>query len=111
MEKIWYIYVDGHQEGPISLEALIEDKRLTLDTFVFQEAFTEWKQIRFIEELVEFFDKSKPLSEEDQTANTEFADPLACEEELTLALKQEPPFYGIIIIIIVLLLFYLIKIF
>lgn len=66
MNKIWFIKFEGIEEGPYSIQDLKYDRRITPDTLVWREGFTQWVPIRNVPELQEVFEEEpqpKPLEE------------------------------------------------
>lgn len=95
-EKIWFIQVDGREEGPYSLTDLVSDQRLTPDTLVWREGFDEWKAAKEIPELQFLFEEeSAPVDEEQEPGGT--------EEELVLELQGGPQFPPILIFFLLLI--------
>lgn len=92
--KIWYILIGRNQEGPYSYNDLKRDRRLTPDTLVWKEGFTEWKPIREIPELKNLFLDNEE-EDEDQKIQQK---PIPPQDEIVLELNQQPPFlYWILI--------------
>jgi hypothetical protein len=104
MDKIWFMAINGKQEGPYSIEDLKRDSRLTPDTLVWRQGFKKWLPIRFVPELKEIFkDKSegKPLHEEKKLK------PFTIDSEpATLTLQNDPFQFFLWLLVISLLLFY-----
>ena len=102
MDKIWYIYIKDHAEGPFSFTDLHRDPRITPDTFVWKQGFKAWKRVGQIPELKKLFDDNiKPsVKDYEQTA-----DPmLGANDELVADFGVEPPnFFWILIALIVML--------
>jgi len=69
-QPVWYIEIDGCQEGPFSALQLCEDVRVALDTPVWREEFDVWRPLSQVWELRELFDKRRkqtPPESEHQT--------------------------------------------
>ncbi|MEI8365325.1 MAG: DUF4339 domain-containing protein [Parachlamydiaceae bacterium] len=117
MDKIWYIYVAGQQEGPYSVEDLKKDKRLTLETFVWREGFSGWKKIQDVPELKAVFKANETPHNPDETeTETEkenerlrLAKAALADEELALDMRGLPPPYIFWIILFVILLVYVVS--
>jgi len=55
MVNIWYVAINGKQEGPISAEQIqqnLQNGVFTLNTFVWKQGFTDWQQISNCPELL-----------------------------------------------------------
>ncbi len=101
MAKIWYLYIDDHQEGPFTYLELSKDDRLTPETFAWKEGMEDWKPIAEIEELKKLVDPGK----HEEEGSLEFEEPApAPDEEIVLEMKDggPPPYLWIVIILIVL---------
>lgn len=67
IEKMWFILIDGKEEGPFSLLDLRSHKRLTPDTLVRKAGEKKWVPCRVIPELKEVFEDAEedlPLPEQ-----------------------------------------------
>lgn len=109
MEKVWYIGIQDKVEGPFTLDELLSDKRITLDTLVWKEGFSNWLPVRDVPELKGFFTKeavsNEPESDEDGANKNSDAEALL-REELVLRYSEDfPPFFLWLIIMICLLLY------
>lgn len=104
-EKIWYIKIDGQEEGPYSFKELKLDKRITPDTLARKKKHPLWRPIRKIPELRKlFFDDESFDSEEDLT-------PGLPRDELTLVMQRDPPYFFWWLLIALVLFAYIIYIY
>lgn len=83
--KIWYIKVNGKQEGPFSYADLKRDRRLTPDTLVWKQGFETWLPIREVSELKNLFKDEEEVLEPEK-------EPQLPQDELVLDMRQQPPF-------------------
>ncbi|MBA3817076.1 MAG: DUF4339 domain-containing protein [Parachlamydiaceae bacterium] len=105
MKKIWFIVLKEKKEGPFSIIELKRDIRITPDTLVWKEGFSNWKKMREVEELKEVFS--------DENENPKKTDDLIdkpCliitpQDEIILDLQKEPPYLLWILIVLLLLLY------
>lgn len=117
MDEIWFILIKRKQEGPYSVTQLKKDNRITPDTYVWREGFSNWLPIRSVPELKEIFkDETKKPSPKDEDEEKKAADlkkiKLSGQDELTLDLKRDlPPIIIWIIIGLIILSYYLQKVF
>lgn len=107
MNKEWFIFLDGKQEGPYSPQDLKIHSRVTPDTFVRKKGWKDWIAIRHVPELKEVFeDASKPKPLSDNNKKPVFSDLL--QDNATITLTQQDPFHPYIWLLILLsLLIYL----
>ena len=86
-KKIWFIDIEGEQEGPFSYLELEKDARLTPNTLVWKEGFEKWLPISKVSEL-------KGLFHDDDETTQEFEPkPLASEDEIALEYQKDPRTY------------------
>lgn len=110
MDKIWYICVEGKSVGPCSIEDLRRDRRLTFDTFVWREGFTNWKRLSEVPELEHVFqeDESKePTVNTDEPEDQKSAKTELSQDELALDARRGPPPYFFWIILLILVIYFL----
>ena len=106
-EKVWLIWIEGNQEGPYTIQELKHDTRLTPDTLVWKDGFSDWKAIRSVEELKAVFEdepESKPLLEAIKIKTFE---PELTPEQDTLALQTDPSQFYLWMLVLLLLAVYL----
>lgn len=60
-ERIWFIQIDGNKEGPFTAQQLRHDPRITPDTRVWKQGFTQWIALRYVPELKDIFSDEEPL--------------------------------------------------
>ncbi len=100
----WFIQLDGHSEGPFSIEDLKKEYRITPDTLAWREGQGEWLPMRSIPELKEVFadDNQAPASENEQ----EFKPQKLLGEDEVLTVNFPPPYLitGLLLLIILLVL-------
>lgn len=101
MEKIWYIIFDNREEGPFSVEDLINDPHVTEETLAWREGFDSWRPIKEIPELKDFF-KKRLLEEVEPEEEGE--EEIAPQDEIVLDLQKDPSFFFLILVIIILIL-------
>lgn len=100
MKRIWYIKIDKDPEGPFSVEELLWDRRVNLDTFVWKEGMPAWLPIRLIPELAPHF--SHPDSK-DKDLPAEAPG----EEQVLSNAPQQQPFFYLLVAALLFVLFYL----
>lgn len=108
-EKVWYIAVEDKKEGPYSAMDLRNDFRVTPDTLVWKEGYSNWVLLRFVPELEAIFeDPEEPedLSEKsNKIISPTFSHPP--KEEMALTMRYDPIWWGFIIIVILSVFLYL----
>lgn len=105
MEKIWFLLIDGKEEGPYSIADLRRHIRLTPDTPVRRKGTARWILLRFIPELQSLFEdepESKPPSDKKKDKNKSQLE----DGGVVLALRQDPPSFWFWILIAAIVLFY-----
>lgn len=118
MNKIWYLDINGVEEGPFSVKEIRRRSDVTLETLAWKEGMTQWLPIRRICELKVIFkeqDKEEKDQENQETKENRDKDQKdEMEDELTgvhdlmvLELKKDPDYFIYFLIIAILLLFYL----
>lgn len=106
-ERVWFIWVEGKQEGLYSGYDLKHDPRVTPDTLVWTQGFETWKPIRFVPDLQKIFEdepESKPIHEALRPKSKPLPDGLQDREALTM--EQDPFQQFLWLIILVFLTFY-----
>jgi len=115
MVEIWFVLIDGKCEGPYSIPQLKRNTRITPDTYVWKEGFTEWKPMRSVPELKEVFTddpKTLPPKEDEKKAANLKKLTLSGQEELTLDFRRDlPPIIFWIIIGLIVLSYFIHKTF
>lgn len=108
MKKIWHIDINGVKEGPYSIGQLRNDKRITPDTLVWKKGFPDWVPIRNVRELDEVFkdEKEKPDDESNDSKKSEVVS-ASGTDLMTLALRQDPPYFYLWVFIAVMMICYL----
>lgn len=98
MDKIWYIVFGDIEEGPFSVEDLLNDVRVTEDTLAWREGFDSWIPIKDIPELKELFVKQPPdeMEEEEEAA-------VSPQDEIVLDFQKDPTFFFLWLLITVIL--------
>ncbi len=110
MIKEWYIEIDGVKEGPYTLNDLKTHPKLTPDSLVWKMGFIVWTPARNVPELKKIFEDDIPLQrEEDLEEDTLISakkKALSGNDEMTMALRFDPPsFYFLIFIVIIVILY------
>jgi hypothetical protein len=104
MDKIWYIFIDGKEEGPYSVKELLLHPRVTLDTLVWKEGFDQWIALRKVKELRRLFEKPEPKDEDEEQRKSKNLPP---QEELVMEYGKDPNFLYIWVILAITLMIYL----
>ena len=102
MDKIWYILVDGKEEGPFSQEQLLLHKSFTPDTLTRKKGSAVWIPARKVPELSSLFEDKEP-DPQSKIKTTDIGD------TDSIAISADPPFFSfwlMLIIGILLILFY-----
>jgi len=107
MEKIWYIEIEGKQEGPYNLLELKRDIRLSPDTLVWKKGFEKWIPIRDVPELKEVFKDEPNQQEPNEEKPTSKQKSLPLQDELTLPFEENFPYFFLWLIIALVILSYL----
>lgn len=108
MDKIWFIQIEDHQEGPYSIEDLKSDHRITPDTLVWREGFSTWIPIRQVNELKEIFEEPKPVQPSDEEEEKKSKDKKTKtfgngRDELAIDLQRDyPPIFWLLVVLIIL---------
>jgi hypothetical protein len=101
-DKVWFIQVNGNKEGPFTAQQLRHDQRITPDTRVWKQGFTQWIAIRYVPELKEIFADEEPLEEiGPKKINANLA--RHGKDELAIDLRKSPPLYFWLIVVLVIL--------
>lgn len=108
MNKIWFILIGEKREGPYSFEDLKHDSRVTPDTLIWKEGFSEWKKIRDVPELKNLF-KDNPEQTEPEENEQEGFKKRPVQDELVLDFGQEPPFLLWVLIALIALMYVFIR--
>lgn len=104
MNKEWFIWLQGKQEGPYSIVDLKADSRLSPDTLVWKEGFKTWVPIRRVPELKDIF---KDQRKKPQPIQGEFnSKPLFSEDE-AISIQQDPFQFYLWVLVIILIIIYL----
>jgi hypothetical protein len=107
MQKIWFIQINGKKEGPYRALDLKRDPRITPDTLVWKQGWTDWKPLRDIPELQEIFEDEET---DEEAKPKKIKDPLVSENDV-LTLKYDPPnlylWLLLVFIVIFAILFYI----
>lgn len=96
MEKLWYLKINGQQEGPYSLLELKGDLRITPDTLVRKEGWQDWKRSGDVPELNPLFEDEEDLVLDEEVEVTP-------EGELTLEAEQQKGGGPAVVVVYVLL--------
>lgn len=106
-EKIWFIDIEGKQEGPYSVFDLSSDPRIKPETLVWKEGFEKWVPIEDVPELrIVFKDVEEPEPEKEEL------EVASVDEEATLDMKEPPPFMRYVLLVAIgILLFFLFQFF
>lgn len=105
MEKIWFLLIDGKEEGPYSLQDLRRHIRLTPDTPVRKKGTSRWILLRFIPELQSLFEdeaEKKPSVEPKNGKKNERLE----NGGVVLALRNDPPSFYLWLLIAVIIILY-----
>ena len=108
MDKIWFLFIDGKQEGPYSFEELKKERRITPDTLVWREGFKNWKKIREVSELQALFEED---SKNGIDKETEISEKKTGQDELILEMSHEPPYFLWILIALIILLYMVVQLY
>jgi hypothetical protein len=100
MEKIWYLLMDGEEEGPYSVLDLRRHRRVTPDTLVRRAGQKKWLRIRDVRELKKVFQDA-----EDSSAPSKKGSSRTCEDG-TLAMNYDPPSFLFWLLLMLLILLY-----
>ena len=92
MVKEWYIWINGAEEGPYSIQDLKNYRNLTPDTLVWKKGFKAWVSMRSVPELKEVFKDKPPSQPLHQKKTTEVSAELL-QKQATLTLMQPDPLY------------------
>lgn len=107
MDAVWYIKIDGREEGPYSVGQLKRDCRITPDTLVRKKGSKSWTPIRYVAELKEIFadEESVPLHQKKKGKELSLA-----TDELVLDYRNDNfPFLFFWILIMTLILSYILN--
>lgn len=105
MNKIWYIFVNGKEEGPFTDVELSRHPSFNPDTLVRREGSSSLIPARKIPELRHLFEDKKPKEEAPSPK-------IILEDGDSLAISADPPFFSfwlMLVIGILLILFYLLS--
>ncbi len=103
MDKIWFVDVNGKQEGPFSIQELKSLTAITPDTLVWREGFDQWRAIRKVHELEDLFKDEQDSEEDDSEENKLNPKKIPDDDELALSLPGEfPPVIWLMLILLAL---------
>lgn len=105
MDKIWYILLDGKEEGPFSQGQLLFQNGFNPDTLTRKEGSSKWLPARKISELRSLFEDKEP----EESPPPKSSDSSSFGDSDSLAISADPPFFSfwlMFIIGILLILFY-----
>lgn len=106
MDQIWFIQIDGTQEGPFSALQLRYDHRITPNTLVWKKGWTKWIPLRNVPELQIIFSDEEPL---EVPGSKKILGDLNGKEELAIDLQRDYPpsiFWFLLILAIIIYLYY-----
>lgn len=104
---MWFIILNGKQEGPYSFEELREIKEITPDTLAWKEGMENWLPIRDIPELKKLFEEPQPSEE-----MIEGPEGKGTAEDLVLSIPQaEPPLFFWLLLISLLFIYALLQLY
>lgn len=100
MEKIWYIFVDGKEEGPYSFLDLKRDPRVTPDILIRRKDWPKgkWLPLRKIKELKDLFKDEEDKEDEEAKKN---GAKLSGNDILALDMRYDPSYYIWILIFVI----------
>lgn len=109
MEKIWYIFVDGKEEGPYSFLQLKNNSRVTPDILVRRKDWPQgkWVPIRRVSELQDLFKDEDEDKEELETKNG--GAKITGQDTLALDMRYDPSNYIWIVIVVIAVIYVLFK--
>lgn len=94
-KKIWYLWLDGKEEGPYSFTDLRSHPVLSPDLLVRKEGSSQWLALRNYPELQQLFEDPKEIIPEEKEPPT-----LPSEgDELTLSYQDPSSFWFWIVIL------------
>lgn len=105
MEKIWFLLIDGKEEGPYSIADLRRHIRLTPDTPVRRKGTARWILLRFIPELQSIFEDEPEKKGSTPSTNENTKSKLE-EGGVVLALRNDPPPFYFWLLVAVIIIFY-----
>lgn len=97
-EKLWFVIIDEYEEGPFSIEDLLDDLRITEETLAWKEGLSEWLPIKKIAELAPFFKKKRKKSQFDFSDKED----LPLDEEIVIDHGVEPPKLWLLVVALLL---------
>lgn len=104
MEKVWFILIDGKEQGPYTIQGLKNHPLVTPDTLVRHKNSKKWLQIRYVKELEEVFKDDEP---EEILQNP--SDGIQGREVLAMDMRHDPANLFWILLIIIALTYVIIK--
>lgn len=102
--KIWYLWVNGKEEGPYSFNEIRCHPALTPNLLVRQEGSKQWVPIRNVPELKQLFEDAEELTLPEKEENIGKPD----GDELTLSLQEPSPFWFWLLVIAIVLVYIII---
>ncbi|MFA6916680.1 MAG: DUF4339 domain-containing protein [Parachlamydiales bacterium] len=87
--KIWYLWVNGKEEGPFSLAEVQSHPALTPDLYVRKEGSDKWTPARHVPELQRLFEDPQEIAPE--IKKTPLLNPAG--DELTLSYQDPSSFW------------------
>ncbi len=98
MNKVWFILIDGKEEGPYNVQGLKSHPFVTPDTLVRHKDSNKWQPIRYVKELQDIFKDEEPEEEPVKPATD-----LSGRDILAMEMRNDPSnLFWIIILILAL---------
>lgn len=104
LKRIWFLLIDGKEEGPYTIAELRRHIRLTPDTPVRRKGTSRWILLRFIPELQSIFEdepEKKLPADKKKGKGDQFENGAT-----VLALRHDPPSFYFWLLIAAIVLFY-----
>lgn len=106
MDKVWFILVNGQEEGPYSIAALKTLPQFNPDVLVRKKDAKEWVQARFVAELKKAF-QDEPAKEQIPKKHTTAS--ISPDGQLAIDYREDPPLFWLGLLIAAVLVIYILN--
>lgn len=99
MNKVWFLLIDGKEEGPYNIQGLKDHPFVTPDTLVRRKDSNKWQPLRFVKELQDIFKDEEQEEEVVEKPSTK----ISGRDVLAIEMRTDPSnLFWIIILILAL---------
>lgn len=103
-EKLWYIRLEGKEEGPYSFMDLKSDPRITPEVDAKKKEWADWVPIGEISELSQLFADPCPLEDTPAVKKPSFRQ-VNSDDEIAISFDPQNPLFLLLLLLVLLLAF------